>query len=98
MKIKPLAGYALIQPEEEERQTASGIYLPDTATEKQQIGKVVAVGGSKVTDDGVKIKAEFKVGDLVIFAKWGGEEFKDPATGIEYKLIKFEDVKGIVEK
>jgi chaperonin GroES len=98
MKIKPLSGYALIQPEEEEKQTASGIYLPDTATEKQQVGKVVVVGGPKVTDDGQKIKPEFKEGDRVIFAKWGGEEFKDPQSGIEYKLVKFEDVKAIVVK
>ncbi len=95
MKIKPLSGYALIEPQEEEKQTASGIYLPDTATDKQQIGTVVAVGDDKVTDDGT-VKAEFKKGDRVIFAKWGGEEFKDPTSGIEYKLVKFEDVKAIV--
>lgn len=98
MKIKPLSGYVLIEPEEEEKQTASGIFLPDTATEKQQIGKVIAVGGPKLTDDGKKIKAEFKEGDRVIFAKWGGEEFKDPKSGIEYKLVKFEDIKALVVK
>lgn len=96
MKIKPLSGYALVQPEEEEKQTASGIYLPDTATEKQQIGKVVAVGEPRLTDQGVKIKAEFKIGDRVIFAKWGGEELKGPKPGIEYKLVKFEDIKAVV--
>jgi chaperonin GroES len=98
MKVKPLAGYALVQPEEEEKKTPSGIYLPDSATEKQQIGKVIAVGGAKVSDSGTKIKAEFGVGDRVLFAKWGGEEFTDPETGIEYKLVKFEDVKAIVVK
>ena len=52
MKIKPLSGYLLIEPQEEAKKTAGGIYLPDIATEKQQIGTVLAVGPAKITDDG----------------------------------------------
>lgn len=96
MKIKPLSGYLLIEPKEEAKKTATGIYLPDTATEKQQIGTVLAVGPALITDEGKKKKAEVKVKDKVIFAKWGGEEIKDPKTGKELKLVKFEDVKAIV--
>lgn len=96
MKIKPLAGYLLIEPKEEAKQTPTGIYLPDTAAEKQQIGTVLVVGPARVTDEGKKVKAEVKAGDDVIFAKWGGEEIKDPKTGKELKLVKFEDVKAIV--
>lgn len=96
MKIKPLSGYLLIEPKEEAKQTKTGIYLPDTATEKQQIGTVLAVGPTRVTDEGTKIEAEVEEGDEVIFAKWGGEEVKDPKTGKELKLVKFEDVKAIV--
>jgi chaperonin GroES len=96
MKIRPLSGYLLIEPEEEATKTAAGIYLPETATEKQQIGKVVAVGPPRLTDEGKKIPPEVGEGDKVIFAKWGGEEVKDPKTGKELKLVKFEDVKAKV--
>lgn len=96
MKIKPLSGYLLIEPKEEAKKTAAGIYLPDTATEKQQIGTVLVVGPARMTDDGKKVKCEVKAGDQVIFVKWGGEEIKDPKTGKELKLVKFEDVKALV--
>lgn len=96
MKIKPLSGYLLIEPQEEAKKTATGIYLPDIATEKQQVGTVLAVGPAKVTEDGKKIKSEVSEGDRVIFAKWGGEDIKDPKTGKELKLVKFEDVKALV--
>lgn len=96
MKIKPLAGYLLIEPQEEVKKTAGGIYLPDIATEKQQIGTVLAVGPAKITDEGTKINSPVNVKDRVIFAKWGGEEIKDPETGKELKLVKFEDVKALI--
>ena len=94
MKITPLAGYALIEPVEVETKTASGIYLPDTAQEKPQLGKVVAVGKAKIVDDDVTIQAEFQVGDKVIYKKWGGEDIK--VDNKECKLVKFEDVMAIV--
>lgn len=93
-KIKPLAGHALIEPQEAEEVTASGIVLPDTAQEKPAQGKVLAVGGPALVE-GKEIKPEFKVGDLVLYKKWGGDEIK--IEGKEFKLVKFEDVMAILE-
>ena len=94
LKIKPLAGYALIEPQEAEEITASGIVLPDTAQEKPAQGKVIAIGAPTFVE-GEEVKAEFKVGDLVLYKKWGGDEIK--LGGSEYKLVKFDDVMAIVE-
>lgn len=94
LKIKPLAGYALIEPQEAEEITASGIVLPDTAQEKPAQGKVIAIGAPTFVE-GKEVKAEFKVGDLVLYKKWGGDEIK--FGGSEYKLVKFDDVMAILE-
>ncbi len=94
LKIKPLAGYALIKPEAAEEKTASGIYLPDNAQERPAKGKVVAVGGS-IYEHGKEILAQFKIGDVVIYKKWGGDELK--LDGEEFKLVKFDDVMAILE-
>ncbi len=75
-KLQPLADRVLVKPIEKEDKTKSGIYLPDTAKEKPQEGKVMAVGPGKVTDDGKRIPMELKVGDRVIYAKYGGMEIK----------------------
>ncbi|MBN1692212.1 MAG: co-chaperone GroES [Dehalococcoidales bacterium] len=75
-KLQPLADRVLVKPIEKEEKTKSGIYLPDTAKEKPQEGKVMAVGPGRVTDDGKKIPMELKVGDRVIYAKYGGTEIK----------------------
>ncbi len=75
-KLQPLADRVLVKPIEKEEKTKSGIYLPDTAKEKPQEGKVMAVGPGKVTDDGKRIPMELKVGDRVIYAKYGGMEIK----------------------
>jgi chaperonin GroES len=89
-----LAGYALIRPVEAETRTASGIVLPDSATERPAQGKVIAVGAAKKHPEHEE-RAEFKVGDTVIYKKWGGDEIK--TEGEELKLVKFEDVMAIVE-
>lgn len=94
IKIKPLAGYALIRPEESEEKTASGLYLPDNAQERPARGVVVAVGAVVKHPDHEE-KAQFSVGDLVIYKKWGGDELK--LDGQEFKLVKFDDVMAIVE-
>ena len=94
VKIKPLAGFALIEPQEAEEVTASGIVLPDTAQEKPAQGKILSVG-APIWDDGKEVKPEFKVGDNVLYKKWGGDEIK--IGGKEYKLVKFEDVMAIIE-
>ena len=89
-----MAGYALIEPLEAEEVTASGLYLPDSAQEKPAQGKILAIG-SPIMKKGYEIKAEFKVGDSVLYKKWGGDEIK--LGGKEYKLVKFDDVMAIFE-
>ena len=74
--LQPLADRVLVKPIEKEERTKSGIYLPDTAKEKPQEGEVLAVGPGKITDDGKRIEMDLKVGDVVIYAKYGGTEIK----------------------
>ena len=76
IKLQPMADRILVKPIEKEEMTKSGIYLPDTAKEKPQEGKVLAVGPGKMTDDGKRIAMDLKVGDTVIYAKYGGTEIK----------------------
>jgi len=94
VNIKPLAGYALIEPQEAEEVTASGIVLPDTAQEKPAQGKVISVG-APIKHPEHEEKAQFKAGDIVLYKKWGGDEIK--IKGKEFKLVKFEDVMAILE-
>jgi chaperonin GroES len=75
-KLQPLADRVLVKPIEKEEKTKSGIYLPDTAKEKPQEGEVLAVGPGKMTDDGKRVPLDLKVGDRVIYAKYGGTEIK----------------------
>lgn len=98
INLKPTAGYLLIEPLEKEGKTASGIYLPETAGEKPQKGKVLAAGASLCSKDGCKDcescgEAPCKVGDTVVYKKWGGNEVK--IGNIEYLFVKFEDVLAI---
>lgn len=95
MNIKPLAGYVLIEPAPKETKTASGIVLPESADEKPQEGKVIAVG-DELVEDGKIIKCPVSVGDKVVYKKWGGNEIK--VEGRELLLIKFEDLMAIVGK
>jgi chaperonin GroES len=74
--LQPLADRVLVKPIEKEEKTKSGIYLPDTAKEKPQEGEVLAVGPGKMTDDGKRVPPDLKVGDRVIYAKYGGTEIK----------------------
>jgi chaperonin GroES len=76
VKIKPMGDRVVVKPIEKEEVTRGGIYLPDTAKEKPQEGEVVAVGPGKKTDDGKLIKVDVAVGDVVIYAKYGGTEVK----------------------
>ena len=91
-KLKPTQGYILLEPQEVTKKTASGIYLPDSHDEKPQQAKVLAVGS-----DTPKRKAPAKVGDIVIYKKWGGDEVKLSITGKELVFVKFEDVLAIVK-
>jgi len=92
-----MPGYALVEPLELEKKTAAGIVLPDTHSEKSQKGKVIALGKPQITDSGKKVVPEFKVGDTVIYKKWGGDEVKFDYTGKEYVFVKFEDVLAVVK-
>ena len=94
MKVTPLYDQVLIQPLEGEEKTASGIVLPDTAKEKPQKGKVVALGTGGVDSNGNKIEFPFKKGDVVMYKKWGGSEVK--VEGNELLIVKTEDVLAII--
>ncbi len=76
IKLQPLADRVVVRPIEREEQTKTGIYIPDTAKEKPQEGKVVAVGPGRKSEDGKVIAMDVKVGDIVIYAKYGGTEIK----------------------
>lgn len=93
LDLKPVAGYLLIEPVEAETKTSTGIYLPDTASEKPQKGKVLAVGPDEITDSGAKRKGPCEVGDIVFYKKWGGNEVK--VEGKEYLFAKFEDILAV---
>ena len=89
--FKPLGNRIVVEPIEDDKQmSAGGIYIPDTAKEKPQDGKVVAVGPGKMTDDGKRIPMELSVGDTVVYSKYGGTEFKDGDK--EYLILREDDV------
>ena len=95
--IKPLEDRILVQTLEAEQTTASGLVIPDTAKEKPQEGKVLAVGPGRFDEDGEKrIPLDIKVGDIVIYSKYGGTEVK--YNGEEYLLLSARDVLAIAEK
>ena len=94
LNLSPTAGYVIIAPEEKQTKTVSGIYLPDSADEKPLKGVVLAVGDDDVTDSGAKKKSPVKVGDTVIYKKWGGNEVK--LEDKEYLFAKFDDILAVV--
>ena len=94
MKIKPLADRIVVAPEEAEEKTASGIILPDTAKEKPQIGKIVAVGSGRVTDSGDTIKMSLKVGDRILYGKYSGSEIT--VDDQDVMIMKESDVLAIL--
>ena len=93
MNFKPLHDRVLVRRVESDQKTAGGIIIPDTAQEKPQEGKVVAVGGGSKTEDGKIIPMDVKVGDKVLFGKWSGTEVK--IDGKEYSIMKESDIMGI---
>jgi chaperonin GroES len=96
MNLKPLDDRIVIKQSEAEEKTAGGIILPDTAKEKPQIGKVVAVGPGKLLDDGKRAKMSLKNKDEVIYAKYIGSDVE--IDGEKYVILRESDVLGIVEK
>lgn len=95
VSIKPLMGYVLVEPSEAESKTASGIILPESAQEKPAQGVVLSVGDDMILENGKVMKAPVKVGDKVVYKKWGGDEIK--VDGRELKLVKFDDLMAILE-
>lgn len=94
IKIKPLGDRVLIEAVETAEETMGGILIPDTAKEKPQEARVIALGTGKVDEDGKKIEFEVKVGDIVLTSKYGGTEVK--VDGKEYKLVSASDILAIV--
>ena len=76
VKIQPLGDRLVVKPSERQEMTKSGLVLPDTAKERPQEGKVIAVGPGRLTDEGKRLEMDVKVGDIVIYAKYGGSEIK----------------------
>ncbi|PMC75565.1 MULTISPECIES: co-chaperone GroES [unclassified Brachybacterium] len=95
VSIKPLEDRVVIKPLEAEQTTASGLVIPDTAKEKPQEGEVVAVGAGRFDDKGERIPMDVKVGDKVVFSKYGGTELK--YGNEEYLVLGSRDILAIVE-
>ena len=96
VKFTPLGERLIVKPLEEEQTTSSGIILPDTAKEKPQEGEVVAVGPGRVTDDGARVPMEIQTGDVIIYSKYAGTEYKD--EGEEYLILRESDVLAKVNR
>lgn len=96
MQIQPLADRVVVRPLDAETISKSGIVIPDTAKEKPQEGEVVAVGPGKLDKDGRRLPLEVKVGDRVMFTRYGGDEFK--LNNEEVKILREDEILGIVEK
>ena len=95
MKIRPLQDRVIVKRLEEEEKTKGGIIIPDTAKEKPQEGKVIAVGKGKVTEDGKVIPLDVKPGDKILFGKYSGTEIK--IDGEEHLIMREEDILGVIE-
>jgi chaperonin GroES len=93
-QLHPTPGYILVEPAKSQKQTSSGLYLPDSHDEQLQHGAVLAVGDA-IYQDGKETSSPAKKGDMVVFKKWGGNEVK--IGDIEYQILKFEDVLAIVK-
>jgi chaperonin GroES len=95
LKLRPLADRLVVEPTEQDEITASGIYVPDTAKEKPQEGKVVAAGPGRKDDEGERISMDVAVGDRVLYAKYGGTEVKLETK--KYLILKESDILAILD-
>jgi chaperonin GroES len=96
MKVRPLHDRIIVQRIEEEEQRVGGIIIPDSAKEKPQQGKVVAVGKGRIEKDGKVTPLDVKAGDTVLFGKYAGQEIK--LDGEELLIVREEEVLGVIEK
>jgi chaperonin GroES len=95
MNIRPLGDRILVKRIQEEEKTKGGIIIPDTAKEKPQEGRVVAVGKGKVTEDGKLLSPDVKAGDKILFGKYAGSEVK--IEGEEHLILREDDILGVLE-
>ena len=95
MNVRPLHDRIIVQRLEEGEQRIGGIIIPDSAKEKPQQGKVMAVGSGKVKDDGKRIALDVKAGDLILFGKYSGQEIK--VDGEEYLIMREDEVLGVID-
>ncbi|HOD29587.1 MAG TPA: co-chaperone GroES [Syntrophales bacterium] len=95
MKVRPLHDRVIVERVEEEQKTAGGIIIPDTAKEKPQEGKVVAVGPGRTDKDGKLIPMDVRKGDRILFGKYSGTEIK--IDGTEYLIMRVDDILGVLE-
>ena len=95
LKLKPLADRLVVEPTAGEEMTASGIFVPETAKEKPQEGKVVAAGPGRKDDEGKRIPMDVAAGDRVLYAKYAGTEIK--LEGTKYLILKESDILAILE-
>ncbi|GIV01751.1 MAG: 10 kDa chaperonin [Fimbriimonadales bacterium] len=95
LKLRPLNDKVVLEVLEEEDKTASGLYLPDTAKKKPQTGKVIAVGDGRLLEDGTRAPMTVKVGDRVLFSKYGGNEVT--IDGKEYTILDEDQIYAIIE-
>ena len=95
MNLQPLDDRIVVRTDESEATTASGLVIPDTAKEKPQQGKVIAVGTGRVTDKGDVLPLDVKAGDTVLFGKYSGSEIK--VDGKEYLIVREDEILGVVE-
>jgi chaperonin GroES len=95
MKIQPLGDRVLVEPLEAEEKTEGGIVIPDTAKEKQQKGRVVAVGKGRIDEEGKITPLEVKVDDNILYGRYSGTEIK--IRGTEYLILREEDILGIIK-
>ncbi|WP_300461221.1 co-chaperone GroES [Desulfobacula sp.] len=95
MSLRPLSDRILVERVEEDAKTKGGIIIPDTAKEKPAEGKIVAMGNGRMGEDGKLLPMDVKVGDRVLFSKYGGTEVK--IDGIDYLILRQDDVLGVIE-
>jgi len=91
VSFEPLGNRVVIEPSDNDEQvSAGGIYIPDTAKEKPQEGKIVAVGPGRLTDDGKRVAMDVKIGDSVVYSKYAGTEYKEGGT--DYLVLREDDI------
>jgi chaperonin GroES len=98
MKLKPIGDRIIVRRREQQDKTESGIYLPDTAKNKPQYGKVLAVGPGKLQKDGKRRSMQVKEGDTVLFTSWAGDEFREHRTKDEILVMREEDILAVVDE